>query len=124
MRDSSKINTLLADYMGGIEDDAVLARTEELFSEIRHEIEERDGLLKDYVDILEDGSVKAKINPLTDWHKKYEDMRQRYIDRWKTGDDKDYKPVDGSEGTDAKPQGDDEPETLPMEDLFVEKESE
>ena len=116
MRDSSKINTLLADYMGGIEDDAVLARTEELFSEIRHEIEERDGLLKDYVDILEDGSVKAKVNPLTDWHKKYEDMRQRYIDRWKTGDD--------SEGTDAKPQGDDEPETLPMEELFVEKESE
>ena len=99
MRDSSKINTLLADYMGGIEDDAVLVRTEELFSE-------------------------AKVNPLTDWHKKYEDMRQRYIDRWKTGDDKDYKPVDDSEGTDAKPQGDDEPETLPMEELFVEKESE
>lgn len=124
MRDSSAINNLLAEYMSGIEDDAVLTRTEELFSEIRHEIEERDGLLKDYVDILEDGSVKTKVNPLTDWHKKYEDMRQRYIDRWKNGDVKDYKPVDGSEGTEAKPQGDDEPETLPMEELFVEKESE
>lgn len=123
MRDSSAINNLLAEYMSGLEGEAI-TKADALFSEIRHEIEERDGLLKDYVDILEDGSVKAKVNPLTDWHKKYEDMRQRYIDRWKTGDDKDYKPVDDSEGTDAKPQGDDEPETLPMEELFVEKESE
>lgn len=123
MRDSSKINDLLAEYMEGLEGEA-LTNADTLFSEIRHEIEERDGYLKEYVDVLEDGTVKAKVNPLTDWHKKYEDMRQRYIDRWKTGDDKDYKPVDDSEGTDAKPQGDDEPETLPMEELFVEKESE
>lgn len=115
MRDSSKINTLLADYMGGVEDDAVLTRTEKLFSEIRHEIEERDGLLKDYVDILEDGSVKAKVNPLTDWHKKYEDMRQRYIDRWMNGANDGVDPADVSDGTDPEPDA----ETLPTSELFV-----
>lgn len=123
MRDSSAINDLLAEYMEGLEGEA-LTKVDALFSEIRHEIEERDGYLKDYVDILEDGTVKAKVNPLTDWQKKYEDMRQRYIDRWKTGSDPDYKPLDGSDGTTAKPEGDDTPETLPMEKLLVEKESE
>ena len=123
MRDSSAINDLLVEYMEGLEGEA-LTKVDTLFSEIRHEIEERDGYLKEYVDVLEDGTVKAKVNTLTDWHKKYEDMRQRYIDRWKNGDDNGYKSLDGSEGTETKPQGGDEPETLPMEELFVEKESE
>lgn len=106
MKDSSAINQLLADYMAGLEDPTTV---EPLFSEIRHEIEERDGYLKDYVDIAEDGTVTAKVNGLTDYKTKYEDMRQKYIDRWMNGAD------GGVDPEDPEPDA----ETLPASELFV-----
>lgn len=112
MKDSSAINQLLADYMAGLEDPTVV---EPLFSEIRHEIEERDGYLKDYVTIAEDGTVTAKVNALTDYKEKYESMRQKYIDRWMNGADDKVDPVDISDESDPEPDA----ETLPASELFV-----